>query len=62
MSRTLSSAPVVRVKPQPNIYTLLLVIAIVVLGVALGLAVWDLTEHYALTFKQLFIGQEIPPI
>ncbi len=34
--------PMIEVKPQPNIYTVLLVAAIIVLAVTLGLVVWNL--------------------
>jgi len=54
--------PVVKVKPQPDIYTLLLIVAILVLAAGVGAVVWDLMENYGLTFGQLFTGQEIPPI
>ncbi|KKL93693.1 hypothetical protein LCGC14_1872130 [marine sediment metagenome] len=57
----LSSGPVVKVKPQSNIYTLLLVVAIVCLAVTVGVVVNDLMSNYGLTFQELFTGQEIPP-
>ena len=60
MTRIPSSGPVVRVKPQPDIYTLLLAIAIVVLAVAVGVVVQNLLSTYGLSFGQLFSGQKVP--
>jgi len=56
------SGPVVKVKPQPNVYTLLLIVAILVLAFAAGTVIYDLMENYGLTFQQLFTGQEIPAV
>ena len=53
--------PVVKVKPQSNIYTLLLAVAILCLAAAVGVVVWDLLTNYGLSFAELFTGQEIPP-
>ena len=53
--------PVVKVKPASNVYTVLLIVAILCLAVAVGMTVYDLVEHYGLSFKELFTGQEIPP-
>ncbi|OPX23360.1 MAG: hypothetical protein B1H04_03790 [Planctomycetales bacterium 4484_123] len=53
--------PVVKVKPSSNVYTVLLIVAILCLGVAVGMTVYDLMERYGLLFKELFTGQEIPP-
>ena len=51
--------PVVRVKPQPNIYTLLLILAIVFLAAAVGIVMYDLMTTYEMTFAELFTGREI---
>ncbi len=54
----MSSGPVVRVKPQPNIYTILLVAAILVVGIALGLVLYKLMSPlpagYGLEFGDIF--------
>jgi len=57
-----TQGPVVRVKPQPNIYTLLLIVGILILGFTIGAVIWNLTACYGLTFGQLFTGQERPPV
>ena len=62
MTSTSPSGPVVKVKPQPDVYTLLLIVAIFCLAVAVGAVVWNLVTHYGLSFTQLFTGQEAPPI
>jgi len=50
--------PVIPVRPQPNIYTVLLLIAIIALGVAVGVAIWRLTATmptgYGLELKHIF--------
>lgn len=50
----MSRGPVVTVKPQPNIYTLLLIVAIVMLGIGLGVVMHNLMANYGLEFGQLF--------
>jgi len=49
--------PVAR-KPQPNVYTVLLIIAIIALGVTIGFVMYRLMaalpEGYGLEFSQLF--------
>jgi uncharacterized membrane protein YhfC len=54
--------PVVRVKPQPDVYTVLLIVAILCLAVSIGAVVWDLMRNYGLSFAQLFTGQQVPPM
>jgi len=50
-------APVIR-KPQPNIYTVLLIVAIIALAVTIGLVIYNLMADppngYGLEFGQLF--------
>lgn len=62
MTSVSPSGPVVKVKPQPDVYTLLLIVAILCLAVTIGAVVYDLIRNYGLTFAQLFTGQETPPI
>ena len=54
--------PVVKVKPGSNVYTVLLVVAILVLAVATGTVVYDLVQRYGLSFAELFSGQKTPPV
>jgi len=46
----------IQVRPQPNIYTLLLIVGIVALLVALGFVTWSLLSPsgYGMTLGQLF--------
>ena len=50
--------PVIPVRPQPNVYTVLLLIAIVALCVAIGAVIWRLTAvmpaGYDLGLKHIF--------
>lgn len=45
-------------RPQPNVYTLLLLIAIIALAATIGLAMFKLMSDsgYALSFGELFQG------
>jgi len=54
--------PVVRVKPSSNVYTVLLIVAILVLAVATGAVVYDLMHNYGLSFAELFSGQQVPSV
>ncbi len=51
--------PVVRVKPQSNVYTVLLAVGAIVLATAIGIVVYDLMTTYGLSFGQLFQSQKI---
>ena len=51
--------PVVKVKPQSNVYTALLAVGVIVLAVAIGIVVHDLMTTYGLSFGQLFQSQKI---
>ncbi len=50
----LSQQPVVHVKPQPDIYTALLILAIVALAATVGVVIWNLTTVYGLAFGDIF--------
>lgn len=52
-------SPVVKVKPQPNIYTLLLILAIIFLAVTVGMVMHNLMTAYGMTFTELFTGQKV---
>jgi len=60
---TISPGQVVRVKPQSNIYTLLLVLAILFLGATVGIMLYDLMTTYGMTFASIFTGKGpgVPP-
>ena len=49
-----SQQTTVRVKPQPDVYTALLVVAILVLAATIGIVIWNLTSVYGLTFAEIF--------
>jgi hypothetical protein len=50
--------PIVQVRAQPNVYTVMLFVAIVALTLAVGVVLWRLTSDaptgYGLTFGQMF--------
>jgi hypothetical protein len=58
MTQVPSQGPVIEIKPEPNVYTVLLLVAILVLIVAIGAALWKLTSPpptgYGLEFSELF--------
>jgi hypothetical protein len=54
MTQASQQSTTVRVKPQPDIYTALLVVAILVLAAALGIVIWNLTSNYGLPFAEIF--------
>ena len=54
MTQTPIQGPVIAVKPQPNVYTVLLIIAIVAMAVAAIIGVDDLTNNYGMSFGDLF--------
>ena len=63
MSQTQSGSPVIAAKPVPNIYTALLVIAIVVVLIAIIVGLYTLLaaspSGYGLSFGDLF-SKELP--
>lgn len=56
MTELQSKQPVVKAKPQPNIYTLLMVVAIITLGATIALVLCNLTSSggYDMSFAELF--------
>ena len=62
MTAMLGQSPVVKVKPQPDIYTLLLILAIVFLAVTVGIVMYNLMTAYDMTFVELFTGREIASV
>lgn len=63
MAIALDQAPVVRVKPQPDVYTILLILAILLLATTIGVALYDLISTYGMTFTEIFTGggKGMPP-
>jgi hypothetical protein len=53
--------PAIKGKAQPNIYSMLLVVAVVVLIATIGIVVYDLMAVYGLSFVDLFTAHKIPP-
>lgn len=58
---TQTQGPVVQVKPQPNIYTVLLMVAVVVLVFATVVVCYDLMTTYGMSFGDIFSGQVTGP-
>ena len=58
MTQGASQGLVIRAKPQPTIYTLLIIVAILVLAVTLGFVLYNLLaappNGYGLSFGDLF--------
>ena len=54
MTEVSQSTSVVRVKPQADIYTLLVIVAIFALAATVGVAIWNLTSIYGLKFAEIF--------
>ncbi|MCD4699749.1 MAG: hypothetical protein K8R91_04155 [Phycisphaerae bacterium] len=50
-------SPVGKADPQPDIYTFLLILAIVFLAVTVGLVIHNLMTTYEMKFVELFTGQ-----
>ena len=60
MTQLPTTKPVVRVKPQPNIYTILIIVAILALAITIGLVLHNLMAEtgpgggYGMSFGDLF--------
>jgi hypothetical protein len=54
MTQNQSQGSVVPVKAQPNIYTVLLIIAVIGMAVAVGISLNDLLNNYHMMFGDLF--------
>jgi len=44
MTQLPQQGPVVELRPQPNIYTVLLLVAVIALAIAVGVVFWKLTS------------------
>ncbi len=59
--------PIVSVKPQSDIYTLLVIVAILALAVAIGLSIYNLMspDGYGMEFSEIFVPlkdmKSLPP-
>ena len=51
---TSQQGPVAYPRPQPDIYTLLLIVAILALGATVGVVLWNLLTVYNLPFEAIF--------
>ena len=60
MTITPPPGTVIKVKPTPDVYTLLLILAIVFLTVTVAIVMHNLMTTYGMTFAELFKGQEVP--
>ena len=64
MTQASGEQPVVTVKPQPNLYTVLMIVAIIALGVSIGLVLHNLMsappDGYGLSFGALFDAKKLP--
>ena len=64
MTQGASQGPVIRVKPQPTIYTLLIIVAILALAVTLGFVLHNLLtappSGYGLSVGDLFAPFKAP--
>ena len=56
----MSHQPVIQVKPEPNVYTVLILVAIVALLVALVVVSHNLMSSYGLSFGEMF-GKVVTP-
>jgi hypothetical protein len=58
MSQLPAQGPVIEVRPQPNVYTILLMVAVVALAAAVSVAAWKLMSQppvgYGLQLGDLF--------
>jgi hypothetical protein len=65
MTQSPSQPPTVTVAPQPNVYTMILLVAIIALVVAIGVVIWKLTSPtpvgYGLNFGAMFEPFKNPP-
>ena len=64
MTQMNTEAPTVTVKAQPDIYTVLLIVAILVMGVSIGLVMHNLMaappDGYGFSFGALFDSAKLP--
>jgi hypothetical protein len=65
MTQTPSQPPTVEVRPQPNVYTVILLVAVIALALAVAIVFWKLTSPppagYGLNFGAMFEPFKTPP-
>ena len=61
MTEMPSQGPLIEVRPQPNVYTVLLLVAIMALVIAIGVVLWKLTSSPP-TGYGLGLGEFLDPI
>jgi len=51
--------PLIEVKPQPNVYTVLLIVAVVALGITVAVVLYNLLSAagYGMSLGQVFAGR-----
>ena len=59
MAQTTAKGPVIQVKPQPNVYTIMLIVAVLALGMTVGFVLYNLLTPvadggYGLKFEEIF--------
>ena len=54
MAQMPQSRVAMRPRPQANIYTMLLIVACLVLGATIGMVLWNLIDVYGLSFGEIF--------
>ena len=58
MTQLPTQSPVIQVKAQPNVYTVMLIVAILALGMAVGFVMYSLMaplpKGYGMEFDELF--------
>ena len=59
MTHAPSQNPLIEVKSQPNVYTVLLIVAVVALGVTIAMVLYNLLAAggYGMSFGQVFTGE-----
>jgi hypothetical protein len=59
MSTFNPQGPLIRIKPQDNVYTVLLAVAILFLALAAGIVLHSLMVNYGMSFGDIFKPGEI---
>ena len=63
---TTTKGPVIPVRPQPNVYTVLLFIAILAIAISVAVVLWKLTtpmpNGFGLELKHIFQPDAPPPV
>ncbi len=54
MTQLPQQQPMINAKPQADIYSLLLIVAILALATTIGFVMWNLMSTYGLEFEEIF--------